>query len=85
MNTMPDIMLLDIEMPRMDGFEVLSRVRHNNVMQDIPVVMITSRTGEKHRERAMSLGASRYLGKPFQERELLQTIGELTGNHVLEA
>ncbi len=47
--------------------------------------MITSRTGEKHRERALSLGASRYLGKPFQESELLEVIAELTGASVLEA
>ncbi len=82
---LPDIMLLDIEMPRMDGFEVVSRVRHNNRLQGIPIVMITSRTGEKHRERALSLGANRYLGKPFQESELLQVIGDLTGVEILQA
>ena len=85
MDILPDVMLLDIEMPRMDGFEVVSRVRHNNRLQNIPIVMITSRTGEKHRERALSLGASRYLGKPFQERELLQVIGDLTGADILQA
>ena len=85
MSQLPDLMLLDIEMPRMDGFEVLSRVRHNAKLQHIHVVMITSRTGDKHRDRALSLGASRYLGKPFQENELLQVIGELTGAEVLEA
>ena len=85
MAELPDLMLLDIEMPRMDGFEVLSRVRHNAKLQHIHIVMITSRTGEKHRDRALSLGASRYLGKPFQENELLQVIGELTGAEVLEA
>jgi chemosensory pili system protein ChpA (sensor histidine kinase/response regulator) len=85
MSQLPDVMLLDIEMPRMDGFEVLSRVKHNAKLQAINIVMITSRTGEKHRERALSLGASRYLGKPFQEKELLQVITELTGAEVLEA
>ena len=85
MDELPDIMLLDIEMPRMDGFEVVSRVRHDNRLQHIPITMITSRTGEKHRERALSLGASRYMGKPFQDRELLQTISELTGAEIQQA
>ncbi|MET0377973.1 MAG: Hpt domain-containing protein, partial [Spongiibacteraceae bacterium] len=75
----PDVMLLDIEMPRMDGFEVASRIRHSSRWQDLPIIMITSRTGEKHRERAFSLGVNRYLGKPYQEMVLLETIYELTG------
>ncbi|HET8711914.1 MAG TPA: response regulator [Spongiibacteraceae bacterium] len=78
----PDVMLLDIEMPRMDGFEVASRVRHTSRLQDIPIIMITSRTGEKHRERALSLGVNRYLGKPYQEAVLLDTINELTSQSV---
>lgn len=85
MDDLPDCILLDIEMPRMDGFEVVSRVRHDNRLQHIPITMITSRTGDKHRERALSLGANRYLGKPFQERELLQTISELTGAEIQQA
>jgi chemosensory pili system protein ChpA (sensor histidine kinase/response regulator) len=79
---LPDVMLLDIEMPRMDGFEVASRVRHTSRLQDIPIIMITSRTGEKHRERAFSLGVNRYLGKPYQEMVLLETIHELMGTTV---
>jgi chemosensory pili system protein ChpA (sensor histidine kinase/response regulator) len=75
----PDVMLLDIEMPRMDGFEVASRVRHTSRLQDLPIIMITSRTGEKHRERAFSLGVNKYLGKPYQEMVLLDAIYELTG------
>jgi chemosensory pili system protein ChpA (sensor histidine kinase/response regulator) len=73
----PDIMLLDIEMPRMDGFEVASRIKHNDRLKDIPIIMITSRTGDKHRERAFSLGVDRYLGKPYQEAQLLETMAEL--------
>ncbi|MEJ6655542.1 MAG: Hpt domain-containing protein, partial [Pseudomonas sp.] len=73
----PDIMLLDIEMPRMDGFEVATRVRHDERLKDLPIVMITSRTGEKHRERARSLGVDEYLGKPYQETQLLEVIGSL--------
>ena len=70
-------MLLDIEMPRMDGFEVASRVRHTSRLQDMPIIMITSRTGEKHRERALSLGVNHYLGKPYQEMALLDAIEPL--------
>lgn len=75
----PDVMLLDIEMPRMDGFEVANRVRHNSRIKDIPIIMITSRTGEKHRERALALGVNEYLGKPYQETTLLNTIQSLIG------
>ncbi|WP_303289782.1 Hpt domain-containing protein [Marinobacter sp. SS5-14b] len=75
----PDIILLDIEMPRMDGFEVASFVRHDEHLKDTPICMITSRTGEKHRERALAIGVNEYLGKPFQESELLETIKRLTG------
>ncbi|WP_449285894.1 Hpt domain-containing protein [Marinobacter sp. PE14] len=75
----PDIILLDIEMPRMDGFEVASFVRHDDNLREIPICMITSRTGEKHRERALAIGVNEYLGKPFQETELLETIERLTG------
>lgn len=75
----PDIILLDIEMPRMDGFEVASFVRHDDNLRDIPICMITSRTGAKHRERALGIGVNEYLGKPFQETELLNTIRRLTG------
>ena len=73
----PDVMLLDIEMPRMDGFEVASLVRHNPKLEDLPIIMITSRTGEKHRERAFQIGVNCYMGKPFQEQQLLETISEL--------
>ena len=66
-------------MPRMDGFEVANRVRHNSRLENIPIIMITSRTGEKHRERALSLGVNDYMGKPYQESELLNAIHSLTG------
>jgi chemosensory pili system protein ChpA (sensor histidine kinase/response regulator) len=73
----PDVMLLDIEMPHMDGFEVISKVRLNEQLRHIPIIMITSRTGDKHRERALSLGANMYLGKPYQESVLLEHIHAL--------
>ncbi|MGP4716247.1 Hpt domain-containing protein [Psychrobacter sp. T6-6] len=78
-DTTPDMILLDIEMPRMDGFEVATQVRHNGRLQHIPIIMITSRTGEKHRERALEIGVNDYMGKPFQEKELLEKIQKLLG------
>jgi chemosensory pili system protein ChpA (sensor histidine kinase/response regulator) len=68
---LPSVILLDIEMPRMDGFELLHYLRQDSRTKGLPVVMITSRTAEKHRKHAMELGATAYLGKPFNETELL--------------
>lgn len=76
-DTMPDLMLLDIEMPRMDGFEVARNVRSTSRWSHLPIIMITSRTGEKHREHAYSLGVDNYLGKPYQEDILLDAIKQL--------
>ena len=76
----PDLMLLDIEMPRMDGFELASYIRNDERLKDLPIIMITSRTGEKHKEKAMEIGVDQYLGKPYQEEELLKNI-----NQILEA
>jgi chemosensory pili system protein ChpA (sensor histidine kinase/response regulator) len=73
----PDVMLLDIEMPRMDGFEVARQVRHDVRIADLPIIMISSRTGQKHQEHAQSLKINRFLGKPFQESELLAAIEAL--------
>jgi chemosensory pili system protein ChpA (sensor histidine kinase/response regulator) len=70
----PDVMLLDIEMPRMDGYELARHMRSTPELKDIPIIMITSRTGDKHRNRALELGVRRYLGKPYQEAELLENI-----------
>jgi len=75
----PDLVLLDIEMPRMDGFEVATQMRHSSTLKHIPIIMITSRTGEKHKERAMAIGVTDYMGKPFQEEKLLSAINEYTG------
>jgi chemosensory pili system protein ChpA (sensor histidine kinase/response regulator) len=74
---MPDIILLDIEMPRMDGYEVAAHVRNDPRLKDIPIVMITSRVSEKHRARAIELGVDDYLGKPYQENQLLDAIEPL--------
>jgi len=73
----PDVMLLDIEMPRMDGYELARHMRNSPDLADVPIIMITSRTGEKHRARAFELGVDRYLGKPYQESDLLDNIYSL--------
>ncbi len=73
----PDLMLLDIEMPRMDGFEVASFVRNDERLKNLPIIMITSRTGSKHKEKAMQIGVNQYLGKPFQEDDLVSNINEI--------
>jgi chemosensory pili system protein ChpA (sensor histidine kinase/response regulator) len=73
----PDLMLLDIEMPRMDGYELATAMKAEPRLRDVPIIMITSRTGEKHRQRAMEIGVNRYLGKPYQEPELLRNVFEL--------
>ena len=73
----PDLMLMDIEMPRMDGYELATQVRNTAHLKDVPIIMITSRTGTKHRDRAEKIGINRYLGKPFNETELLENINAL--------
>jgi chemosensory pili system protein ChpA (sensor histidine kinase/response regulator) len=70
----PDVMLVDIEMPRMDGFDLTRNVRAGDETRSIPIVMITSRTAEKHRSLAFEVGVNEYLGKPYQEDELLALI-----------
>ncbi|MFA5631732.1 MAG: Hpt domain-containing protein [Porticoccaceae bacterium] len=75
----PDLMLLDIEMPRMDGFEVARLVRSTQRLRDLPIIMITSRTGDKHRERALAMGVNSYFGKPYQEDVLIAEVQELLG------
>lgn len=73
----PDVILLDIEMPRMDGYELTRHIRRSERLKAIPLIMITSRTGEKHRHHAMELGVDRYLGKPYQETDLLDEISSV--------
>ena len=73
----PDVMLVDIEMPRMDGFELTRNVRADPRLAEVPIIIITSRTADKHQDYAREMGASAFLGKPYQEDELLGRIGDL--------
>lgn len=75
----PDLMLLDIEMPRMDGYELATAMRADARFKDVPIVMITSRSGDKHRQRAFEIGVQRYLGKPYQELDLMRNVYDLLG------
>jgi chemosensory pili system protein ChpA (sensor histidine kinase/response regulator) len=70
----PAVVLSDIEMPRMDGFDFVRNIRADAQWRDLPVIMITSRSAEKHREHARQLGVNHYLGKPYAEEELLALI-----------
>jgi chemosensory pili system protein ChpA (sensor histidine kinase/response regulator) len=81
----PDVMILDIEMPRMDGFALVRELRRVPETENLPIIMITSRTADKHREYAMQLGVNTYLGKPYQEDELLQKIADFVAVHKLDA
>jgi chemosensory pili system protein ChpA (sensor histidine kinase/response regulator) len=72
--TVPDAMLVDVEMPRMDGFDLTRNVRADARLKDVPIIMITSRTADKHKNYAMELGVNVFLGKPYQEDELLAHI-----------
>jgi chemosensory pili system protein ChpA (sensor histidine kinase/response regulator) len=70
----PAVVLSDIEMPRMDGFDLARNIRSDARLKDLPIVMITSRIAEKHREHAKELGVNHYLGKPYSEEELLSLV-----------
>ena len=73
----PDLMLVDIEMPRMDGYELTTRVRSDENLKQIPIIIITSRAGSKHRQKAIDLGVDIYMSKPYQEEELFKNIDNL--------
>jgi chemosensory pili system protein ChpA (sensor histidine kinase/response regulator) len=74
----PDVLLLDIEMPRMDGYELTAALRAMPNHKKTPIVMLTSRAGEKHRKRAFELGATDYMVKPYQDDELVSTVRRVT-------
>jgi chemosensory pili system protein ChpA (sensor histidine kinase/response regulator) len=72
-------MLLDIEMPRMDGFDLARNIRGDERLKHIPIIMITSRTADKHRQHAAEIGVNHYLGKPYDEEKLLECIHDCIG------
>ncbi|MDH3327496.1 MAG: response regulator, partial [Gammaproteobacteria bacterium] len=78
----PDIILLDIEMPNMDGLELAEKIKSEARLHDVPIIMITSRTGKQHRHAASQIGVDVFLGKPYQESELLGYIQSLTGKRI---
>jgi chemosensory pili system protein ChpA (sensor histidine kinase/response regulator) len=73
----PGLLLLDIEMPRMDGYQVAEHVRADARLRHVPIVMITSRAGQKHRDRGKKAGANAYLSKPYKETELISEVKKL--------
>jgi chemosensory pili system protein ChpA (sensor histidine kinase/response regulator) len=74
---LPAVLLVDIEMPRMDGFELTRTVRADTGLSHLPIIMISSRTAEKHRAHALEIGVNAFLGKPYQEQQLLDQISAL--------
>jgi chemosensory pili system protein ChpA (sensor histidine kinase/response regulator) len=70
----PAVVLSDIEMPRMDGFDLARNIRNDRSLAELPIIMITSRIAEKHREHAKELGVNHYLGKPYSEEELMSLV-----------
>lgn len=78
---LPDVILTDVEMPEMDGYELLSSLKQNDTLKHIPVIMITSRAGDKHREKAIELGVSEYLSKPYEDSKLVEMVKRLSGKH----
>ena len=77
-----DVILLDIEMPRMDGYQFATHVRNDPKLKALPIIMITSRSGEKHRAKAIEIGVNDYLSKPYQESQLIAAIEALVGRSV---
>jgi len=75
-------MLGAIEMPRMDGYELTQHVRNDPRLKDVPIIMITSRAGDKHRDRALALGVNVYMTKPYQEDQLNSNINTLLPEHL---
>jgi chemosensory pili system protein ChpA (sensor histidine kinase/response regulator) len=78
-DALPHVMLVDIEMPRMDGFDLTRNVRADPRLKHLPIIVISSRTAEKHRTQAAQLGVNAFLGKPYPEAELLQLIAQFAG------
>ena len=81
----PSVVLSDIEMPRMDGFDLARNIRGDAQLRDLPIIMITSRIAEKHRQYARELGVDHYLGKPYSEDELIRLVRQYCAAQVAGA
>ncbi len=81
---LPDVVLTDVEMPRMNGYDLLGSIKGDDRLKDLPVVMITSRASEKHEQKAIELGVSSYLTKPFDDSFLLEEIKNLAAQPVCD-
>jgi chemosensory pili system protein ChpA (sensor histidine kinase/response regulator) len=79
---LPAVVLSDIEMPRMDGFDLVRNMRADSRLAGLPVIMITSRIAQKHRDYAEQLGVDHYLGKPYDEEQLLGLIDRYVTTHI---
>ena len=77
LDQLPDVILTDLEMPRMDGYELVSTLNDDNLLRNIPVIMITSRTEEAYREMALELGVAEFFSKPYNEITLIEAIRKL--------
>lgn len=77
----PDVIVLDIEMPRMNGYEFMSALRAQPTYQKIPVIMLTSRTAKKHRQKARSLGVTDFMVKPYEDDEFIALVKRYTGQN----
>jgi chemosensory pili system protein ChpA (sensor histidine kinase/response regulator) len=75
--TVPDLLVLDLEMPRMDGFELVRELRSAPRTAGLPIVIVSSRLAEKHQRRAAEMGADAFFGKPYPEEDLLACIARL--------
>jgi chemosensory pili system protein ChpA (sensor histidine kinase/response regulator) len=82
---LPAVVLSDIEMPRMDGFDLVRNMRADSRLAELPVIMITSRIAQKHRDYALELGVEHYLGKPYDEELLLGLIARYTSSQHVAA
>ena len=78
----PDIILTDIEMPRMDGFEFSRHVRDNEATKNTPLIVISSRTADKHRKVASEIGVNAFLGKPVQDDDLITQVNALLNKKI---
>jgi len=82
--TAPDLLLLDVMMPKLDGFEVCEKIRANPLWESIRIIMLTAKGRDSERDKGISLGADAYMTKPFSTRDILKRVMELLGDTVTQ-